>query len=271
MTWKKCIAGACMSVAMVGGLLYGQDDRVDIINSQAGNTHFHFALDNNTYLSFPRHGFMQFRSYDASTGSYDSRFEMYHTAVSAKTRFLTVISSAEGLPHIERDGLIVQNNNPSHGAGLTIVGSRGGNSTVYFTDADRQLSGAIDYSNQRDEMGFFVDGQVQARLLGTGEFIAPSISTGEVTVESDYWPDYVFSNDYKLPSLEEVENHIEKHGHLPGVPSSQEVQEQGLGVSSMMTKQMEKIEELTLYAIEQEKRIEQLEAMIERLAGEGVE
>lgn len=74
------------------------------------------------------------------------------------------------------------------------------------------------------------------------------------------WPDYVFDNDYALMPLQEVEAHIAQYNHLPGIPNQNEIKTQGIAVGDMQIKQMEKIEELTLYIIQQQKRIEALEA-----------
>ncbi len=73
------------------------------------------------------------------------------------------------------------------------------------------------------------------------------------------WPDYVFTKDYDLPSLEEVENYITNKGHLPSIPSATNVEENGIHLGEMNKKLLEKIEELTLYTIAQEKRIKTLE------------
>nr|WP_299213937.1 tail fiber protein [uncultured Allomuricauda sp.] len=81
-------------------------------------------------------------------------------------------------------------------------------------------------------------------------------------------PDYVFKEDYDLKSLEEVQNYIKKHGHLPNIPSAQEMEKNGVQLGRMNMKLLEKIEELTLYVIElkkenetQQKQIEQLKLM----------
>ena len=73
------------------------------------------------------------------------------------------------------------------------------------------------------------------------------------------WPDYVFASDYELISLDEVKKHIDEKGHLPGVPSAKEVEENGIIVGEMNKVLMEKIEELTLYILQQEERIRELE------------
>ncbi len=68
-------------------------------------------------------------------------------------------------------------------------------------------------------------------------------------------PDYVFKEDYDLKSLEEVQNYIQEHGHLPNIPSAQEMEKNGIQLGEMNMKLLEKIEELILYALEQEKEI----------------
>ncbi len=85
-----------------------------------------------------------------------------------------------------------------------------------------------------------------------------NIRAKEIKVETG-WSDFVFYNDYKLPTLQEVENHINEKGHLKDIPSAKEVQENGIFLGEMDSKLLQKIEELTLYTIEQEKKIKRLE------------
>lgn len=72
------------------------------------------------------------------------------------------------------------------------------------------------------------------------------------------WPDYVFASDYKLMPLEEIEQHIKDKGHLPNMPNAAEVEQTGVPLATMITKQHEKIEELTLHLIELQKDIDTL-------------
>ncbi|MFI5218438.1 MAG: hypothetical protein ACHQNT_03035 [Bacteroidia bacterium] len=73
------------------------------------------------------------------------------------------------------------------------------------------------------------------------------------------WPDYVFNENYKLPSLAEVKNSIEQHKHLPGLPSAAEIEkENGFEVGDMQTRLVKKVEELTLYILQQQTEIEKL-------------
>ncbi|GAB5417059.1 MAG: hypothetical protein Crog4KO_19250 [Crocinitomicaceae bacterium] len=80
-----------------------------------------------------------------------------------------------------------------------------------------------------------------------------------VKVNVYQWPDYVFEPSYDLMDLNEVEEFIDENGHLPNVPSAEELDEDGLDLYEMNKILMEKVEELTLHIIEQNKRIEELE------------
>lgn len=77
------------------------------------------------------------------------------------------------------------------------------------------------------------------------------------------WCDYVFAEDYKLMSLAKLEQYINTYKHLPEVPSEQEVYDSGIAVTEMLQIQMKKIEELTLYIIQQQKEIDELKATLE--------
>ncbi len=95
------------------------------------------------------------------------------------------------------------------------------------------------------------------KLAVAGDIIAEEVV---VKLHGD-WPDYVFHDDYNLRTIPEVEAFIEKHGHLPDVPSAKAVEEKNIALGEMNTILLKKVEELTLYIIEQNKRIEKLEKM----------
>lgn len=79
------------------------------------------------------------------------------------------------------------------------------------------------------------------------------------------WPDYVFAPDYNLPSLEEVELFVKENGHLPDVPSSESISREGISIGEMQAVLLKKVEELTLYIIEQNKHIKEQELQIDNL------
>lgn len=78
-------------------------------------------------------------------------------------------------------------------------------------------------------------------------------------------PDYVFEDDYKLPSLAETEDYIKENKHLPEVPSAKEMEENGIKLGEMNMLLLKKVEELTLYVIEQNKRLDAQQKEIEAL------
>ena len=87
----------------------------------------------------------------------------------------------------------------------------------------------------------------------------------EIEVKMGSWADYVFEEKYNLKSLNELEDFIKENKHLPNVPSESQVIEHGFSINEMAKIQMEKIEELTLYTIQQQKLIEQLIKEVEEL------
>ena len=113
-----------------------------------------------------------------------------------------------------------------------------------------------------------------AKIVETGKYSRIDIESnfsiieigGKVRAEEikvyNTWADYVFKKEYHLPTLQEVEQYIVTNGHLQNVPSAKEVTEKGLELGEMAKIQQEKIEELMLYIIAQNKRIEALEKKI---------
>ena len=97
-------------------------------------------------------------------------------------------------------------------------------------------------------------GEKVFQVMGNGNVWATQIN-----VALTGFPDYVFDKNYKLMELSEVENYISKNHHLPNMPSATEVESKGADLGELTRLQQEKIEELTLYIIEMNKRLEQLE------------
>jgi len=99
------------------------------------------------------------------------------------------------------------------------------------------------------------------------------IGCSEIKVEDvSTWSDFVFGSGYRLRTLSEVENYIKANKHLPDVPSEEQVKTEGYDVTEMNALLLQKIEELTLYAIGQDKALKEqktenkkLEDRIEKL------
>lgn len=121
-----------------------------------------------------------------------------------------------------------------------------------FTYLDLRMDGTLRMQNENREI-FIVnmdDETVYAR---------------RIVVDQDTWPDYVFKKTYKLRTLEEVQEHIDEYGYLPNVPSESEVLENGIDLAEMNKILLEKIEELTLYTIEQQKELNDLKEKLDQL------
>ena len=91
-----------------------------------------------------------------------------------------------------------------------------------------------------------------------------TIGAREIKVETTSWSDFVFEDNYQLRNLEEVESFIEENKHLPDIPSEEDVIENGIQLGEMDAKLLQKIEELMLYTIQQEKKIKELQEIITR-------
>ncbi|OEK03485.1 hypothetical protein BFP97_19035 [Roseivirga sp. 4D4] len=127
--------------------------------------------------------------------------------------------------------------------------------TMYFRSTDVQGNGTWakvlhSHGLQSINGGLTVDGNILAE---------------KVKVQVVNPPDYVFDNNYTLRTLDEVKTFIAKKGHLPEIPSAKEMELNGIELSEMNMNLLKKVEELTLYTIDQEKRIKKQDKLINDL------
>lgn len=108
-------------------------------------------------------------------------------------------------------------------------------------------------------------GNGDARLTVGGEILCDAIKIKNWSIEA---PDYVFDENHKIMQIGELAAFLSKNKHLPGIPSAREMKEQGVDLSQLNMMLLEKIEELTLYVIQQDKTIAMQGAKIEELAKE---
>ncbi|MFK7969462.1 MAG: hypothetical protein AB8F95_03795 [Bacteroidia bacterium] len=178
--------------------------------------------------------------------------------------------SSNAKVNIQDDRWQLRLDNPDLGGGEWFIGASANNWT---TSGNKLVFGR----SLNEASGILVlDGTNQGVAIGTSSVPANyklavdgRIICEELRVRvSSLWPDYVFSDTYKLRSLEEVEAHIEENSHLPGIPAAAEIEAEGIPVGEMQKMMMEKIEELTLYVIDQNKQLKAQQAQIEALEAE---
>ena len=118
--------------------------------------------------------------------------------------------------------------------------------------SDVRIPNRLEIGTRRIENGPHTD----YALTVDGKIVATEIV---VTTDEDYWADYVFEENYELRGLNDVESFINENGHLPDVPSAKEIEERGQDLGKMDAILLRKIEELTLYVIELEKKLNEID------------
>jgi hypothetical protein len=170
--------------------------------------------------------------------------------------------------------------NASKNAGFINLPVIGKDNNIYF---GRNIVGnsdiiglEINLTNTPSNRALEVNGNTKLQgTVGINTLVVPTnyqlavngkIIATELRIQnSSLWPDYVFAKNYKLPKLNEVEQHILAKKHLPNVPSAADVAENGIIVGDMQKTLLRKIEELTLYIIDQQKQIDSLRADLSKL------
>ena len=145
----------------------------------------------------------------------------------------------------------------------TIIGALTANSATINGAAN--ISGALSASSATingllTANSAEITGKITGYSLSVKNTIAAGkIHTKEILVENTVpFPDFVFEDDYSLMNLQEVEQYIKEHKHLPAVPSAAEVEENGVNLGEMNAILIQKVEELTLYILDLQKQINEL-------------
>ncbi|WP_426476909.1 hypothetical protein ACP3T3_16515 [Chryseobacterium sp. CBSDS_008] len=190
--------------------------------------------------------------------------------------------------HIAQDN--INNQNLSLGK-FTSVGQTGGsaivslayNSTTANLEVNSTYSGSgFRYGTYGDfnieneittpdfgAINFITNKKVQLAIKPNGNaLLQGKFEAKEVKVTLTPTADFVFDEKYDLPKLEEVEKHIKEKKHLPEIASAKVMEKEGVNVGEFQIKLLQKIEELTLYSIEQNKQIKQQSEQLKHLKDE---
>ncbi len=143
--------------------------------------------------------------------------------------------------------------NAASGRGLYLNFSSGTN--TFFCNGASGITGVI---QSNGSMGIGTTDPRGYKLAVAGSAIAESVT---VKLQSQ-WPDYVFKPAYALRSINQTASYIKSNGHLPDMPSAEEIKEKGVDVGEMLKLQTKKIEELTLYLIDNAKRDQQKQDLL---------
>lgn len=143
------------------------------------------------------------------------------------------------------------------------VAGRGNGGRALVLDNNNMLS--INYANDFSG-GTFINSNVGIGTLPNLNYklsVNGTIRSKELIVESG-WADYVFDEKYKLRSISDLEEFVIKNKHLPNIPKATDIENNGLKVAETNKFMMEKIEEMALYIIQLNKKIENLDAEIRK-------
>jgi hypothetical protein len=108
-------------------------------------------------------------------------------------------------------------------------------------------------------------GEIEVADLNSNSINVNSLNAKDIQMDMHGAADYVFDDDYELKSLDEIENYVNEHKHLPGMPSAAEMDANGVSVSQISNLLLEKVEELTLHMIELKKENAALKAEVKEL------
>jgi hypothetical protein len=138
-------------------------------------------------------------------------------------------------------------NNPTYGGITFLTRSAGDQSDLGSIKMSMLNNGYVGIGITNPQNKLDVNGTIHAK---------------EVKVDLTGWSDFVFQSSYQLKSLKDLEQYINLYGHLPEIPSAEEVEQNGVNVGQIQAKLLQKIEELTLYVIDLKKESEQKDKQI---------
>lgn len=184
---------------------------------------------------------------------------------------------------------LVLTNSPGilYGQALTVPNNGGGNPFYLWaygnTESTSHMRIGTDYGHQGDAAieifqyytnptppqpgRVIVNGNLGVGTLYPSERLAVNgnIKAREVNVSTSGWADFVFDPDFNLMPISELKSFIKEKRHLPNIPTEEEVMDKGIWLSEMNVKLLQKVEELTLYIIQQDDQIRELQSRNQEL------
>ena len=268
---KKTVTLAALLLAACGiAMAQGYTTLGVGINSPNGTLHVH-----NSETHFYGPGVEPPLPYGRNDGGDSSRFDPTDLQYSQSTFHLTNAFTGTTLS----DGFVIE----SYNYGTTLTQKETGDLKLKNNNAELILTsgGKVGIGAANTSYKFNVDGtmRVSSNLTCGGNFTGSGngVFSGTLTVGSGFscaadgalkvkslkvtttdWPDYVFGDSHRLMPLPEVESYINANGHLPEVPSAEEAEANGVDLGEMNRLLLQKVEELTLYVIDLQKQLDEL-------------
>ena len=137
-----------------------------------------------------------------------------------------------------------------------------GSNPAYFALGITTAAGKVFSINNAGHLTQYGTSEFRGKMVVQNDIETKKI---RVTANPSIVPDYVFQPDYQLRSLAELEAFVNANSHLPNIPSAKEMGANGQNLGSLQLKLLEKVEELTLYTIDQEKQLAEKDSKIEKL------
>ena len=176
-----------------------------------------------------------------------------------------------------------EGSNANSGAGGVFFNGNGGVLEFKISKVSTGKDGFVEWANQT-QLAILRNGNVGIGVLNGENYsnsqidlidhkltINGKVRAREVKVSLDNWPDYVFEEGYKLPTLTDVAIFISENNHLPNIPSADDVVKGGIYLGDMNSRLLQKIEELTLYTIQQEELISNQDSRLQKVESENAE
>ena len=211
-------------------------------------------------------------------GNSENLLEPYRVFNSQNNRLLQIFGNTTGSYGIPILSFVKARHSHNYGGSIMWLSDNLSNSDKRFAQISghiRNREGYITFNTRKesDSPGFFnsmIFNENGNLGIGTPNpkgwrlAVNGKIKAKDIKVEPGS-RDFVFGKNYNLPTLKEVEKHVNEKGHLKDIPSTKEAEKNGISLGEMDSKLLQKIEELTLYTIQQQKEIEVLKSLVNKL------
>ena len=279
---KKILALTLLvfSVSMTGQNTFPSSGNVGIVTSSpVTNLHINSSISSVMRITRPGANTFGYEIGGSTYGLYDYTSSQYKWRVGNGNIFLAESSGNVGIGTVNPNSKLQINSSNSSALRITRAGAN-----IFGYEIGGSTFGLYDYTNSqyrwRTNGNDILIAESSGKVgIGTSNpdkelTVNGTIHSKEVLVDLNIPADYVFQKyytgfsnlkeTYKMPTLEEVEAFTKENHHLPNIPSAGTIQKEGMQLSEMTNLLLQKIEELTLYTIEQEKRIKALEGKLKK-------